>query len=532
MVITHNMSAMNTQRQFGMVGIQKKKTAEKLASGYKVNRAADDAAGLTISENMRRQIRGLNQASDNIQDGISLVQIADGALTEDHEILQRMNELTIQAANGTNTEADRSAIQQEINELVVELDRIANSTTFNEKIYPLNHGPAEEEPLQRRVKVGADGLANGKYDGYSLENGTLTITGNDNYIIGPLNIDKIVINSNAGVTLVNNLSDYPAELTVAAGKNATLWVELLPDEYDTTAIDSNTKHVGSVLLKDGSSLSVKQHDNWWLLPNYIDMGNITMESNTTLSFENNACAYAYTLTKASGATNTTLKLNHSELFVCDGDHWNNNPIEVDQIRLDYAQTDGVGYTVLFAADDITADTKIIYPKHDDQTIMDEWDYPRGTWNDYNEAGRIIRYYRPFGTDSIGPDDIWIQAGAEAGQGFMLHTVDARAGALGVSHISVMSQEEAGETIDIVKGAIDKVSSYRSYFGAMQNRMEHAMAIDDNIAENTQAAESRVRDTDMAKEMVDFAKQNILEQVGTSMLAQANQSTQGVMQLLM
>lgn len=137
MVLAHNLTAMNAQRQFNIVGTAKKKSTEKLSSGYKINRAADDAAGLSISEKMRKQIRGLDRASDNCQDGVSLCQVADGALAETHEILQRINELSIQSANGTNSSSDRAAIQAEVKQLTDEIDRIATTTSFNERIFPL-----------------------------------------------------------------------------------------------------------------------------------------------------------------------------------------------------------------------------------------------------------------------------------------------------------------------------------------------------------------------------------------------------------
>lgn len=146
-VVAHNLLAQFTNRQLNITSKEKGKSAEKLSSGYRINRAADDAAGLSISEKMRRQIRGLNRASENCQDGISLVQVADGALNETHSILQRMNELAIQSANGTNSSADRAAIDEERKELVSELNRIANTTTFNNDIYPLR-GSTQSEAVE------------------------------------------------------------------------------------------------------------------------------------------------------------------------------------------------------------------------------------------------------------------------------------------------------------------------------------------------------------------------------------------------
>jgi len=269
MVVQHNLTAMNSNRQLGITTGQQAKSAEKLSSGYKVNRAGDDAAGLSISEKMRSQIRGLNKASKNAQDGISLIQTAEGALNEAHSILQRMNELATQAANDTNTSADRAAIQDELNALVSEVDRIASTTQFN-----------------------TQNLLNGSFTGKNLQ-------------VGALKGQKIAI-------------------------------------------------------------------------------------------------------------------------------------------------------------------------------------------------------------AIG-------------------TMDAEA--LSISAVLVDSFLEAGSAMEKVQKAISSVSKQRSALGAIQNRLEHTVANLDNVSENTQAAESRVRDTDMAAEMVEYSKNNILAQAGQSMLAQANQATQGVLALL-
>ena len=272
MVVQHNLTAMNANRQLGITTGQQAKSSEKLSSGYKINRAADDAAGLTISEKMRSQIRGLNKASDNAQDGISLIQTAEGALNEAHSILQRMNELATQAANDTNTSSDRTAIQKEINALTSELDRIASTTQFN-----------------------TQNLLDGKFSGKNLQ-------------VGALEGQKISIT-----------------ITTMSAKGLS--------------IIANTNNDVSTFTKAGKAMTVFQH------------------------------------------------------------------------------------------------------------------------------------------------------------------------------------------------AISKVSTMRSALGALQNRLEHTVANLDNVSENTQTAESRIRDTDMAEEMVEYSKNNILAQAGQSMLAQANQSTQGVLSLL-
>lgn len=271
MVVQHNLTAMNANRQLGITTNAQSKSSEKLSSGYKINRAADDAAGLTISEKMRSQVKGLNKASDNAQDGVSLIQVAEGALSETHSILQRMNELATQAANDTNTTSDRNAVQSEINQLASEISRIQSTTQFN-----------------------TQNLLDGKFTGKNL-----------------------------------------------------------------------------------------------------------------------------------------------------------------------------------------------------------------------------------------------QIGAICGQKITISIKDMSATGLGVAHanIGVTTFTKAGATMSLIQGAISQVSSMRSTLGALQNRLEHTISNLDNIAENTSSAESRIRDTDMAEEMVEYSKNNILSQAGQSMLAQANQSTQGVLSLL-
>lgn len=290
MVVQHNMTAANANRMLGVTTSAQAKSSEKLSSGYKINRAGDDAAGLTISEKMRSQIRGLNKASDNAQDGVSLIQVAEGALSETHSILQRMNELATQAANDTNTTADRNAIQSEINQLTSEIDRIQSTTQFN----TMN-------------------LIDGSYSGKNLQVGSLS-----------------------GQSIVISISNM-----------------------------------------DASSLF--------------------------------------------GAANTS--------------------------------------TSLTTGDDKTA------------------------------------------TQATN------------------------------SKVCISSYADAGSAMQTIQSAIGLVSAQRSYLGAVQNRLEHTIANLDNISENTQSAESRIRDTDMAEEMVAYSKNNILAQAGQSMLAQANQSTQGVLSLL-
>ncbi len=528
MVISHNLSAMNSQRQFNITTNSKAKSSEKLSSGYKINRAADDAAGLAISEKMRRQIRGLNQASKNIQDGISLVQIADGALHEDHDILQRINELAVQAANDTNTEEDRSAIQQEINQLTVELDRIANSTSFNEHIYPLNHGATDidtdsdtDDPLPTH-EINLITLADGDYDGFSIHEHDITITGTDNYVItgnryffGPNDTINININSNATVTLDNNITDRNGFIfAVESGTSAVLQIPPV-----------SQFHGGNLNIKENSELTVKHNpEKYGGYSEGLYIYSTTMESNSTLTLEG-GFIHGGQITKKDGAVNTTINMEEGKGVLHEDPDLRIGLLDVDRVNFDY------GYLSFSSpsADSYSSPGSFIHVP----TGRNVSEYiATGSAGYYNHAVQIIKDGGSSGGDSDGNDDeIWIQAGSESDQGIIIHTVDARAKALGVKNLSVMSGDKARKTIGSVKGALNKVSSYRSYFGAMQNRMEHAQKNVDNVAENTQASESIIRDTDMAKEMVELSLKNILEQAGVSMMAQANQTNQGVLSLL-
>ena len=338
MVVQHNLTAMNANRQLGVTTSAQSKSSEKLSSGYRINRAADDAAGLSISEKMRSQIRGLDKASDNAADGVSLIQTAEGALNEAHSILQRMNELAVQGANDTNQSIDRESINDELSALTTELDRISTTTQFNKQ---------------------------------DLLNGTFK---NKNLQVGANVNQKITISINA-----MNAS--------AIGLGAT--------KYTAKVVSAGNKTYGtSADARAAASITTK-----------VSNGTTYYKASTVTK---------YTTTSATARMSITVAATTS--------------------------------TISFQAN--------------------------------------------------------------------------------VANYSV-----ANQTISKVQGAINNVSRQRSALGALQNRLEHTIANLDNVSENTSSAESRIRDTDMAEEMVNYSKNNILAQAGQSMLAQANQSTQGVLSLL-
>lgn len=358
MVVQHNMQAMNANRQLGVTSSGQAKSAEKLSSGYRINRAGDDAAGLKISEKMRSQIRGLNKASDNASDGVSLIQTAEGALNETHSILQRMNELAVQGANDTNQSIDRDAINQELSALTDEIDRISETTQFNKQ-----------------------NLLDGSFTGKNLQ-------------VGANTNQKITVN----IAAMNAKAIGIKPVSVGATSGY----------YTTNEIVKKQKAAGSAALR--ASIEARAKCN-------------------------------ATLTKYS-----------------------------------------TGYKT--ANGTITANSSVAR----------------------NSIGKLA---------------------ACAAQIFAVASTAATI----VSSPNVDNYQQAQGTITMIQNAINNVSSQRSALGALQNRLEHTIANLDNVSENTQSAESRIRDTDMAEEMVTYSKNNILAQAGQSMLAQANQSTQGVLSLL-
>ena len=322
MLIQHNMLASNAKRQSNISNARKKKSIEKLSSGFSINRAADDAAGLSISEKMRGQIRGLERASKNIQDGISLIQVAEGALKEDHEILQRMNELAVQAANDTNTKQDRSAIQKEINQLISEIERISKTTSINADLYPLrkNSGSAkllvtdspkmDADTISSMTKQSIDlgSLSDGDYNGFSVNGNTITITGSDNYeFSGRLNgtNGKIIIDGNAVISLSGDLSGK-MDITVNSGKDAVLLTPPYTDEGLGFAVEA-----GKIDLMENSTLTVKFNQETFDIPNTgLECDGIKMASGSTLNIEGSTihCTSSEPIGKIEGASNTTINL--------------------------------------------------------------------------------------------------------------------------------------------------------------------------------------------------------------------------------
>ena len=526
MVVQHNMSAMNANRMLSGVSSAQSKSTEKLSSGYRINRAADDAAGLSISEKMRGQIRGLNQASTNAQDGISLIQTAEGALNESHSILQRMRELSVQAANGTETDDDREAVQNEIEQLQSELTRISDTTEFN--TMKLLDGSQSGSKVQASVSKSAATGATTNYAAVAQVNtsakdvGELLSGKSMTYSITVL--DK---NNNATTTSVtvsydgttNKFTDKDGnELGTATGtdKGTKATVEetaaaiakalsntSLGDKFD---IENDTAKI-KLTTKDASD-----SPNSVLISVDGAAGEVASAQPTG--------SEAYTSINAKiGAYDGTGNIE-DKIFTVNGEKFayvtDPSKLGDDYKDVNYVQTEKTDGTV--SDKDATAMAKLISAK-------------TGINAETDKTATSSVNLKPSSTAT--GKGIELQIGANEGQTMSFTLDDMSADALGVggSSVNLSTQESAKTATTTIDAAIKKVSAARGKMGAVQNRLEHTINNLDTASENLQTAESRIRDTDMAEEMVNYSKNSILAQAGQSMLAQANQANQGVLTLL-
>jgi flagellin len=439
MVVQHNLQAMNSNRMLGLTQNTISKSTERLSSGYRINRAADDAAGLAISEKMRKQIKGLNQASSNAQDGISCVQTAEGALAEVEDMLQRMNQLAVQAANGTNSESDRTNIQDEIDQLVTEIDRVSETTKFNE-IY----------------------LLKGSTDGGTLAKAQFNYTENQ-----------------AGLKIGVQIKNDAVATTYYVQEDGA-------KKYITDA------NVHEYISLSGGTVSLKKDVEIW-----------KVDTNT-----------GYEVTAAAGdvakVETTTTTSGQIQLYDADGNKISENALKEIMMDLDYARDN----LYLETGDSLSvagigqADLEK-YVTTSDVTFADDLELTFHVGSEGQADNKIDIDIQSMGAVNLGVDIL------KSDKNGIVDT----------------DGQLATDAIKVIEDAINQVSKQRSELGAVQNRLEHTINNLDNVAENTTAAESQIRDTDMAKTMVEFSNANILAQAGQSMLAQANQSNQGVLSLL-
>lgn len=537
MVVQHNMSAMNANRNLGVTTGMQAKSSEKLSSGYKINRAADDAAGLSISEKMRSQIRGLNKASDNAQDGISLIQTAEGALNESHSILQRMRELSVQAANGTETDDDREAVQNEISQLQEELTRISETTEFNTmKLLDGSQSGSTSStgsgPKFGVVDATLDGaLVTSNVKGikvataastttkagqetaiWAADGKTLTLNLSKNKVYTQDEIDDLIANAKQEDSTATGA---PAEVKVSL-KNG-----IFNADADTTA---GTATVGGVkaVSDDGT------------VTGFVGADTISFTANK-YGTEFNNTVFKFAFDKAAGKeeveTNTAIEISGTNtvtegqytIHLAAGKEYTAEDLE------DILKTAGFDFDVKLSGN-TPDEPNTLFATSGASSVSDI------TMGDTAGAGlgSTDAMWGQAGYDSVSSGaGITLQIGANEGQTMSFSIDDMSARALGVdgNKVDLSTQSGAQKATTTIDAAIKKVSAQRGKMGAIQNRLEHTISNLDTAAENTQTAESRIRDTDMAEEMVEYSKNNILAQAGQSMLAQANQSTQGVLSLL-
>ena len=537
MVVQHNMSAMNANRNLGVTTGMQAKSSEKLSSGYKINRAADDAAGLSISEKMRSQIRGLNKASDNAQDGISLIQTAEGALNESHSILQRMRELSVQASNGTETDDDREAVQNEISQLQEELTRISETTEFNTmKLLDGSQSGSTSStgsgPKFGVVDATLDGaLVTSNVKGikvataastttkagqetaiWAADGKTLTLNLSKNKVYTQDEIDDLIANAKQEDSTATGA---PAEVKVSL-KNG-----IFNADADTTA---GTATVGGVkaVSDDGT------------VTGFVGADTISFTANK-YGTEFNNTVFKFAFDKAAGKeeveTNTAIEISGTNtvtegqytIHLAAGKEYTAEDLE------DILKTAGFDFDVKLSGN-TPDEPNTLFATSGASSVSDI------TMGDTAGAGlgSTDAMWGQAGYDSVSSGaGITLQIGANEGQTMSFSIVDMSARALGVdgNKVDLSTQSGAQKATTTIDAAIKKVSAQRGKMGAIQNRLEHTISNLDTAAENTQTAESRIRDTDMAEEMVEYSKNNILAQAGQSMLAQANQSTQGVLSLL-
>lgn len=487
MVIQHNLLALNANRQLGIVTNNLSKSTEKLSSGYKINCAADDAAGLSISEKMRKQIRGLSQASRNVEDGISLLQVADGALTEVHDMLQRMNELSIQAANGTNSNSDRNAINNEFQQLLTEIDRIVATTKFNEqKVFKgdvssdisINSGISGNAPI-------TSGYEYISYDSVDLVSGEEIYDCHlaHGYIGADFGSYKLSFIANNDYSNPGKLEDTIASLHLQ--KEAAYVMVTFRISGDKAYLDMRQTDL------DDTPSSIGGLDYLHMSRDNVPPAQLTLAIGTyTINSDK-----SYTLDFGDYGHVTISREKGEDLSTAINKH---------AIVLSYASITKQG-------------TVIPIDKYTQPTLSNGNVGESFNSGNYNNLSNVRTW--------------WIQSGAEAGKGMFVHTGKLSRKVLNLGGVNISTEDNATKATNYISNAIEKISAQRSRIGAEQNRLECAQKIDDNIVESTQYAESQIRDTDMATEMVRSSNYNILLQVGQSMLAQANQSNQGVLSLI-
>lgn len=570
MVVQHNLQAMNANRMLGITTKQTSSSTEKLSSGYRINRAADDAAGLAISEKMRKQIRGLSQASSNAEDGISCVQTAEGALAEVQDMLQRMNELAVQAANGTNSETDRQYIQDEFDQLIEEIDRVAETTKFNET-YLLK---GDDTKATTNMYITNYSVS---YTRNDLPNNMNGIDYKTNYI-GTNNIYIVsasIYSTSSNISLTGNkiqngddITKYMSKDTTASNKaqadlNVESYVAFVNVELDSDVQNGSGGDVAHTANKDlstdGTTSTVRANRDLFIyntsnstvtritagtdMSDYLDTDN-TMNDQYRLvdvlygdssKVDSGQATATRVLDSYTGGTAFEWTDDYLERDISSKKLYDADGQEVSGVALNkFFDENGNYMGGLYTTSQARAIDEV-FASADDERAQKLKDI-----NGNVTAATINAYVTQSSTQVSASLGIELHAGSDSDRNNKI-SVELSAltsAGLGIDklasyNIGIVDSTGANATdaIDVISDALNMVSRQRAALGAVQNRLEHTINNLDNVVENTTSAESAIRDTDMAEEMVTYSNANILQQAGQSMLAQANQANQGVLSLL-
>lgn len=619
MVVQHNLSAWNANRQLQINNGKMTGKAEKLSSGYRINRSADDAAGLAISEKMRRQIRGLTQASANAQDGISMVQSAEGAMNELHAMLQRGNELAVKAANGTLSEEDRKMVDAEIQQLKSAIDGVADQTVFNEmELFPDNgtsprtlNNEVYHYEISYRL---SDGMITIGKNAEDAVDGTAAASASTESILADKIANELIPNAIAQIfdafpslkdATGSDTIDMALDISFIDGEGGTLAyaqysyyssgqpINMLVkvdstdfDDEDALGTGENAEMLESTIahelmhsvmqynLTDGMSGRTGDKYPTWFIEGTAQLagGGFPTGWNGYLSY------YASKLTDESDTSQDANIASYLQSYTVSGRPYGHGYLAAAYIG--YLANIKNGGSTAVTADNIAsgmdkvfsdllngssfadaianntgglteADIENLFQNGDSSLVefVRKLSYASsggagsviasslgaGSTNILGDTASTQQFYIDPAKISVdttsGGASVDLQVGAEAGCHIKVNLFQMSTSALGLENTSVTTATAAGNAINEFKTAIGYVSNVRSYYGAIQNRLEHTINNLDNVVENTTAAESCIRDTDMAKMMVEYSNQNILLQAGQAILAQANHLQDGVLTLL-
>lgn len=503
MVIQHNLSAMNANRMYMCNSRQQVKLSERLSSGYRINRAADDAAGLAISEKMRRQIRGLSQAALNAQDGISMVQIADGAMAEVQDMLHRGTELSVKAANGTLQDEDRAYIQREIAQIKEEINAISDRTYFN-GIWVLK-GKDVPQPEGKTEVIIAGGLP--AWVGLGSTTGIMSETYSTTQ-----NYKTTTTIKDAGGTITSTSENDGTETIDHAA--ATLdFSKFTGTQQQLKELENNGFHTTcctctnhySVKFTLGTTNSLEQSGSHYIYN--VGIGDVKdadeLLDRIVKALDNGNPRSHYTKITADKAS--------KKLIIYDDRSKDPNP-----------------YPSKTSTDPGTGESTT------ESTKWSGWGNPYFDTRPSGERGKFApgTAYSKDDADKLAKTDLVIlQVGTEKGHEIGIELPSISTSSLKIQNVDLSTSSGAKQAIADFDKALRYVNEERSRMGAYQNRLEHTIANLNNVIENTQAAESAIRDTDMAEHMVAYANRNILAQAGMAMLSQANMKNEGVLALL-